>query len=162
MRGRNMSNFRMQRVPNASVQAICLESSNYDSTANRYIGFDKGDSSAVATYFNGEINDLKKRVEELEERPLIYTTTINELLTKKYSLSRPLDIVIEKYDNEYIAKIPEIEIFGSGLTESESIINLKREIINLHEDLVTSDESELGVLPTMWKRILSNMIIPVR
>ena len=157
-----MLNFRIQSNPSASIQEIPIGSFYHDSTVNPYIGFDKGDSSAVATYFNGEINDLKKRVEQLEERPLIYNAKINELLAKKYSLSRPLDIVIEKYNNEYVAKIPEIEIFGSGTTESESIINLKREIIDLYEDLVTSDESELGVLPAMWKRILSNMIVSVR
>lgn len=156
-----MSKFRIQNQPSASTQIIPYTIHSYDSTPNRFYGLDEGESSIVATFFNAEISDLKKRVEQIEERPIIYTTKINELLTKEYSLSGPLDIVIEKYDDEYIAKIPEIEIFGYGVTESESIISLKREIIDLYEELDTSDESELGVLPAMWKSILSKMIISV-
>lgn len=155
-----MANLIRKIAQSASKQTTRMIISSNDSATNRYLGFDAGESSVFAlTYLNGELHDLKKRVEKLEERPLIYTTRLNDLLTERYILSHPVDIVIEKYDDEYIAKSAELEIFGSGTTESESIINLKKEIVHLYEDLVASDVSELGALPAMWKRILLKMIV---
>ena len=95
-----MANLIRKIAQSSSNQTTPMIISSNDSTANRYLGFDAGESSVSAlTYLNGELHDLKKRVEKLEERPLIYTTRLNDLLTERYILSHPVDIVIEKAED---------------------------------------------------------------
>lgn len=105
------------------------------------------------------IRDITESIKNLQEKPTFYTTYIYDLGDKKYKLKNPINIVIEVYEDVFIAKFPELEIFGSGNTETASILELKEEIITLYVELVNSSEKELGRLPKMWRRILKQLIL---
>lgn len=102
-----------------------------------------------------QLNTLLQRI---HDRPIAYTAKIFDLNNDELRLKQTLDITIERFEDECIARIPELEAFGSGDTESVAIMELKREIANLYDDLIQSDINELGTLPTMWLRILKTMI----
>lgn len=101
---------------------------------------------------------LKELNEELRTRPIVRNTDLWELNSGKYRLTYPINIVIEEYPDETIARWPEVEAFGSGATEAEAIAVLKQDIVSLFEDLVASSDDELGRLPQGWKRILQRII----
>ena len=105
------------------------------------------------------VRDLAEGIKNLQEKPIVYTTYVYDLGNKKYKLKNPINIVIEVYEDEFIAKFPELEIFGSGNTETESILALKEEIITLYVELADSSEKELGRLPQMWRRTLKKLIL---
>jgi len=86
---------------------------------------------------------LKELNEELQNRPIIRNTNLWELNSEKYRLTHPINIVIEEYPDETVARWPEVEAFGSGTTEAEAIAILKQDIVSLFEDLVTSLDDEL-------------------
>lgn len=102
--------------------------------------------------------EIAEGIKTLQEKPIAYTAYLCDLGTKKYKLRKPINIVIEVYEDEVIAKLPELEIFGSGNTEAEAILGFKEEIIDLYIELVNSSEKELGRLPKMWRRILKQLI----
>ncbi len=116
-----------------------------------------------------ELRDLKEQtaqlsslVSELSERladhPVVKPITLYDLNTIDYSLMRPINAILELHDDEIIASFPEIEVFGSGTTESEAISSLKLQILDIFEELRDSDPKELGKLPQSWKRILDALI----
>ena len=101
---------------------------------------------------------LKELGEELQTRPIIRNTNIWELNSERYRLKHPINIVIEEYPDETVARWPEVEAFGSGATEAEAIAILKQDIVSLFEYLVAFSDDELGKLPQGWKRILLRII----
>jgi len=103
-------------------------------------------------------SQLKELNEELQTRPIIRNTNLWELNSEKYRLTHPINIAIEEYPDETVARWPEVEAFGSGATEPEAIAILKQDIVSLFEDLVASSDEELGKLPQGWKRILLRII----
>lgn len=109
-------------------------------------------------FIKSGIEQLQITLQKIDDKPIAHATKIYDLGIESVSLKSPLDITIEKYDDECIASVPELETFGSGTTESEAIMELKREIISLYNDLSSTNPNELGSLPKMWLRIL-NMII---
>ncbi len=111
---------------------------------------------------NQRLSVLEKRLEELNDelrtRPIVRNTNLWELNSEKYRLAHPINIVIEEYPDETVARWPEVETFGSGTTETEAIAILKQDIVSLFEDLIASSDDELGKLPQGWKRILLRFI----
>lgn len=105
------------------------------------------------------ICELKEEIKNLQGRETIYETSLYDLGNKKYKLRNPINIIIEVYEDEFIAKFPELEIFGSGNTETMAILDLKNEIIILYDELVNYSEKELGRLPQMWRRILKKLVL---
>lgn len=112
-----------------------------------------------------DFSDLRKELQqlidlltELQEKPLIYTATLHDLENKKHKLKKPIEVIIERHEDEFVVRFPELEIFGSAETEAEAIRELKKEIITLHVELAGSKEAELGPLPQMWRRILRKLI----
>ncbi|MBI4202060.1 MAG: hypothetical protein HY532_02945 [Chloroflexi bacterium] len=102
--------------------------------------------------------DLKASVDELLERPIISNITLLSLSSRKYSLVSPLPVVIEDYATQVIARIPDISLEAEGETESQAIIELKRQIVELYEDLLSSPPETLGPEPTEWLSILQQWV----
>lgn len=96
--------------------------------------------------------------EELASRPVVKNATLHDLHIEGYKLKSPIQILIEEYEDECVARFPEIEVFGSGDTEPEAVANLRNEIIVLYKDLKTSNDDQLGKLPRAWRRILAKLI----
>jgi len=90
-----------------------------------------------------------------------YNAQIRDLGEDAFKLMEPIMVVIEEYPNEdsYIASYPELEVFGEGSTESEAIMNLKLAILDLYDDLLSTQSGELGDLPKNWLHILKQLII---
>lgn len=82
---------------------------------------------------------------------------INSLRHPKYHLKTPVYITIEFAENEVIASLDDIEAFAHADTEFEAIDQLREEIIQIYEDLV-SDRENLGVLPKKWLQYLKGLI----
>lgn len=84
---------------------------------------------------------------------------INDLNSAEFLLIGPIQIEIEIYPEEIIAKVPELDLWASSSTESEALLDIKSAIIELWDELENENDSKLGKLPRMWKRILKRKII---
>jgi hypothetical protein len=138
----------------------------FDSSMGEKDHYDIGSSSSVVyqnlAYQNlqDQIVEIQKRLESLESALNTYHIEIYDLANEEYSLKSPVQIVIERYDaDEFIARFPELDIFGPGETEPEAVLNLKNEIVDLYDELIALDEKELGRVPRMWLRILKKLIL---
>lgn len=109
-----------------------------------------------------KVSDLRRQVEELteavEDTVKISNATIYELGNSQYELTTPMQIVLEEDQGETVARIPELNLYASADTDSEAINELKQEIINLYEDLQSSDR-KLGPLPKSWLETLRKLIV---
>lgn len=115
-------------------------------------------SKAREVELTSELPDLKEQiiqlsnlVSELSERlaahPVVKPITLYDLNSANYSLIHPISATLESHDSETDASFSEIEIFGSGATESEAIASLKLQILDIYEELRESNPAELGRLP---------------
>lgn len=110
----------------------------------------------------GQVVALSARLQALEERLASQGVTrqamVCDLGHEDYALKCPISVVVEEYDEETVARFPEVEAFASAATEGEALSLLKQEIVELYEDLLATDEDELGKLPRQWRRVLSHLI----
>jgi hypothetical protein len=108
------------------------------------------------------VDGLRSRVNrieiEMEERPRRYFTVIADLGDERYCLLADTTIVVEEYKDEVVARWPDVEVYASGTTESEAVAGIKRQIVELFEELRTMKSGTLGRLPLSWKRILRRAI----
>jgi len=109
-----------------------------------------------------QVVTLSARLQALEERLASQGVTRQAMLCDLgedgYNLRCPISVVVEEYDEETVARFPEVEAFASAATEGEAIALLKKDIVELYEELLASDEDELGKLPRQWRRALSHLI----
>jgi len=109
-----------------------------------------------------EVAELKTQVKDLtegmEKTTKIYSASIHELGDEQYQLIVPLQIVVEEYEEETVARIPELNLYASADTDSEAINELKQEIIGLFEELSCS-KRKLGPLPASWLITLRKLIV---
>lgn len=101
---------------------------------------------------------FKALAEIIAERASIKQTWIMDLYRDDLEVVSPIPIIIEEFDDEVVATWPEVEVYASAETESEAIGKLKREIVQLFEELRKTPDQELGKLPRSWKRILASTI----
>lgn len=109
-----------------------------------------------------KVSDLQRQIGELteavQETAKTYNATIYELGNSEYDLTIPLQIVLDEDQEETVARIPELNLYASADTDSEAINELKQEVINLYEDLESSDR-KLGPLPQSWLQTLRKLIV---
>jgi hypothetical protein len=105
---------------------------------------------------------LGKRVAALEERlaeqGVVRNAMLCDLGREGYSLRCPIIVVIEEYDEETVARLPEVEAFGSAATEPEALALLKEDLVRLYEDLTATPDEQLGTLPLQWRAVLVRLI----
>jgi len=105
---------------------------------------------------------VQERLSESEERlatqPIACQVTLHDLDSELYRLRQPLCICIEEYEEETVARFPEAEVYASAATEGEAIDLLKREIVQLYEELQQADPKELGRRPKQWRTLLNRLI----
>jgi hypothetical protein len=94
------------------------------------------------------------------ERPVKWATQIRDLGDENYVLVEPILILVEEYPNSdmVIARFPEVEAFGEGITDTEAILNLKKSILDLYDELIETNLDTLGNMPKMWLRILKKVV----
>ena len=131
-----------------------------DKLANEF--FDAGrDTLQASSDFDNEIDWLISE-DVADPRPIKANAHIYDLGDDAYHFNGPIMITIEEYldDEVVIARFPELGLFGEGVTESEAILNLKYEILDLYDELIESDPKELGEMPLSWLRVLNTLITP--
>lgn len=105
---------------------------------------------------------LESRAEvalSLESSPILARSIpINDLNDPAVEVSGSLQVELEVYNIETIAKIPELNLWASADSESEAILEIKRSLLELWGELECEPDSKLGRLPRMWKRILSKKL----
>ena len=111
-------------------------------------------------FFSYCVDRLKELYENIDDKPGIRIAQIFDI-SEDYELVCPISIVIEEYSEYFVARFPELELSASGETESEAIINLKIDNIELYVDLIGTPKEKLGKLPLSWLRILVNVIKPI-
>ncbi len=116
----------------------------------------------ILTELNKKLSSLEKQMTELatavQNTSKICNATIYELNSSKYNLSMPVQIVLEEDQQETVARIPELNLYASGDTDSEAINELKEEVVNLYEELLSSDKT-LGPLPKSWLYTLKRLLV---
>ena len=95
---------------------------------------------------------------QLQRRPACRLATIVDLGTDDATLTLPLQVTIEDYEDEVIASWPEVGADGDGASEGEAILALKQDLTSLAVDLLTSPNDELGPLPLAQKRALEKAV----
>jgi hypothetical protein len=78
-----------------------------------------------------------------------------------HTISKRFNIIEEKleYDGgEWLAILPELEIYGDGLTEGEAIEDLKSELLDLYEDLNSIRAQKLGRGLLAKKRVINKIV----
>ena len=117
-------------------------------------------------FYINQIGELIKEIKALNKSLNEYNTEATHIVSHyiynipddSWELKRPLQIILKIYNEEVLALLPELEIYGDGKTESEAINNLKLEFIDLLYDLNELNNNELGVAPKMWKKTLLQMV----
>lgn len=98
--------------------------------------------------------------EEFQDKPLCKTIAIYDLDSDRYSLNFPLNIELEIYEEEVIARFSELELWSSGSNESEAIMGFKEQLVCMTDDLLgfERDGKKLGKLPKMWLNTIKKII----
>ena len=113
--------------------------------------------SVDVSWMKSELDRCKRSItklhEKLETRPIVKQTNITEI-GDGFQVKMPIPVTIEEYGDEVIASFPEVEVFGSGTTEAEAISRLKKEIMELYNELLKTPKNELGYLPLAWLRVM--------
>lgn len=110
----------------------------------------------------GQVIALGKRLEALEERlaeqGVVRNAMLCDLAREGYSLRWPITVVVEEYEEETVARLPEVQAFASAATEGEALALLKEDIVQLYDDLTSTPEEQLGKLPRQWRAVLAHLI----
>lgn len=100
---------------------------------------------------------LSQVLEKVQDQPATRMLAIHGLGSEKYSLRKPLLVTVEHYADEVVARLPEFDIYASADSEADALASLRRDVMDLYEDLRES-EAELGGLPASWLRDLRDYI----
>ena len=123
---------------------------------------DSGKSAPGLPELQRTVNGLRVRLNRLErelaDRPTVCLSVITDLGDEGYRLLADITLVLEEYRDEVVARWPEVELYASGTTESEAVAGIKRQIIELFEELRVMNPRTLGRLPLAWKRILRRTV----
>ena len=146
----------MHELSTETLDAILLER-GFPALHGRMESLERAIDSALE-----QVVGLSARLQALEERLAGQGVTRQAMLCdlghEGYSLKCPISVVVEEYDEETVARFPEVEAFASAATEGEALTLLKQDIIELYDELLASDEDELGKLPRQWRRVLSQLM----
>ena len=117
-----------------------------------------GSTAKELSLLKNEIKDLKERLKNLEEN-LSVNTKIYDLASDEYELNFPVDIILKNIsDDEVLALLPELELYGEGNTESGAIDELKIEMIDIYGMLNDIPDSNLSKKLKSSKRIINKLI----
>lgn len=80
-------------------------------------------------------DEVKEQLKQLSSRPSFIK--INTLPSK--TLKLPIDVVVEPDDHGFLARTPDLSLYGYGEDPIEAVQMLKREIESLYNDLIDDD-----------------------
>lgn len=85
---------------------------------------------------------------------------IQTLAPEPYELIKPLLVVLERSDDQYLASFYDANVSASGDNQEEAIINFKDILIGTFDLLSSLNEDELGPMPLRHYTILREYIRP--
>lgn len=95
----------------------------------------------------GELGRLRVEVAEIKaliaDRPIVRQAFLMTLGARPFQLTRAIPIVLEEYEDETLARWPEVQATGRGATEALAIESLRSDIEYLYGDLSQSSTEEL-------------------
>ena len=110
-------------------------------------------------FLTQEVKELKDVIKQLvKKEPAMIKTKIYGLPSDRYELKIPVDVILEIYDDEVLALIPDLELYGEGSNEIESLNDLKLELLDLADTLYGMSDNELGDSPKAWKKTLNQLV----
>lgn len=92
------------------------------------------------------------------EKNIIESIDITELIDSKYELIKPINANIIRDGLDYIGEIPELKIYAFGDSYLETLREINKDITELFEELDNLNKEQLGKDPTKWKEILSHYV----
>lgn len=98
--------------------------------------------------------------DDVDSRPIVKEAEIIDI-GNGFKTLRPIHVVIEEAEEQATVSLPEIELSATGETESDAILNFKKELASLYRDLFETPTDKLGKLPASWLRILQKVMKPV-
>ena len=111
---------------------------------------------------SNEMQALQQRLADVEQafaaQPRCRQAALYDLGSERYELRQPLGVQLEEYEEEAVARIPELDVFASADTDSEALGLLKREVVTLYEELAATPVERLGERPLAWLRLLERVI----
>lgn len=111
---------------------------------------------------SNQMEALQQRLAQVEEalaaQPRCRQAVLYDLGTQMYELKQPLTVQVEEYDDEAVARIPELNVFASATTDTEALALLKAEIVSLYDELAASPAEELGEKPAAWLALLKHLV----
>lgn len=120
---------------------------------------DIGDSAAKLEAMVEELVTTTTELKEsFEAQASVNTVHLISLHDDRYELKAPLPVILEEYEDEVIARWPELDLYYSADVASEALAGLESEIIQLYTELSSSSLGELGVLPKRWLKTLSKVV----
>ncbi len=148
------SRFNPTRQPPQSLSQFSESQQENVSPYNVRVVYDRGVDEIL-----NELNEIKESISQIiHYRPFVVSNKIYSLPSEQYKLKFPIDIVIKIHENETIAIIPDLEIYGEGSNEFEAVNELKWELVDLLDHLMSLPEDELGDGPKSWKRTLELIV----
>lgn len=103
------------------------------------------------------LDDVIEVVKELKEQGSFKATAIYDL-AESHSLKHPLHVILQETEETVIASWPELHLYAEGGSPNDAMASLKNEIIALYDDLISTPEPELGILPKRWLNTLKSVI----
>ena len=104
-----------------------------------------------------QLTELREDVERLAERT-VYATLLTTLASRDYELLRDIPITVERDDEETCVSWFELGVTGVADTWVGALMSFEERLLRLFTDLEGKPESELGPLPSRWKRALAAAI----
>lgn len=83
---------------------------------------------------------------------------INQLKNRNYSLLKPIEVELTFSENEYIAAIPELNIYAYGKSKMKVLKEINLDITELCEEMASLGDEKLGKKPKQWKAFLNEYI----
>jgi hypothetical protein len=77
-------------------------------------------------------------------------------LADGYNIIKPIPVKVIQDGDEIIADIPELEIYAFGSDIGEVIEEIKEELVELYDVLISEDA--LGSYPKKWKKTITSLI----
>ena len=104
-----------------------------------------------------EIAAINSRLAKLEERAPLYVP-IQSLAPEPYEIVKPMEVVVQFVEGEYVASFLDGNLSTGGDTQAEALSNLKASIVGTFEILTGMKDSELGPGPLQDKKTLEEFV----
>ncbi len=103
-------------------------------------------------------SQLSGLTETIQERPVVSPSFLSDLAAEHLEVSRLIPIILEQYQNEAVARWPEVEATGIGASELEAIESLRADIVELYDDLSSTDPEQLSRQTANVLSLLSSVV----